>query len=114
MLGLQADDDARRRFTEEQSRRIADAAQFRVFAQINARADSLSAVARKPALGQRHRQSAVAAIVRRTDETRLNRLQANFLDGLLGFEVESWNRAARLARHDRQQLARAQIVSRHS
>src|SRR5262249_28334139 len=50
----------------------------------------------------------------RTDETRLNRLQADFLYGLLGFEVESWNRAARLARHDRQQLARAQIVSGHS
>src|SRR6266540_1982110 len=98
-------------------RRVADAAQFRVFAQINARADSLSAVTRKTTLGQRHRQSAVAAIVRRKDETRLNRLQADFLYGLLGFEVESWDRAARLARHasqNGQQLTRAQIVSRHA
>src|SRR5262245_30280164 len=67
MLGFQADDDARRRFAEEQGRRVADTAQFRVFAQVDARADRVPAVARKTALGQRYSQSAVAAIVRRTD-----------------------------------------------
>ena len=52
--------------------------------------------------------------MRRTDEGRLDRIQANFLEGLLGFEVESRDRAASFTRHDRQQLTRAQIVSRRA
>src|SRR5687767_8899078 len=91
MFGFQADDDARRRFSKEQRRRGADAARFCMLAKIYARADSLSTVAGKTALGKGHRQSALAAIVGRTDNPRPNRFQASFLDGDLDFQIEPRN-----------------------
>src|SRR5262249_61420705 len=77
-------------------------------------ADPPPAVPRKPPPGPPPRQSAVAAIVRRTYEPRLNGVQANFLNDLLSFKIESRDRAARFPRHNRQRLARAQGVSRRA
>src|SRR5262247_2000593 len=79
---LHAEEYSRGGFREEQRQDVVNAAQLRVFGQIDSRADSVAAVARETTLGQRHRQSPIAAIVRRTDETRLNRVKAGFLNGL--------------------------------